>query len=84
MESQPVKDFEQSLTHVLKGHWWLLCREQVAVGRELSREPSYMTRAGIQARDNGGLVNGTVVRMMKGGQILEEPPEFPDWIRSVA
>lgn len=52
---------------MLKEHWWLLCREQTAVGREVSRETSYKAKAGIWARDDGSLVYGVVVRMMKGG-----------------
>lgn len=39
------------------------------MGREVSRETSYEASAGIWARDDGSLVYGVVVRMMKGGQI---------------
>lgn len=56
---------------MLKEHWWSLYREQTATGREVSRESSSEANAQIRARDDGGLVYGVVVRMMKGGQILD-------------
>lgn len=57
--------------YVLKEHWWPLYREQTTAGREVSRETSSKASAQIWARDDGGLVYGLVVRMMKGGQILD-------------